>query len=94
MLFELVKNKIRENTRLVLTTCERDCMGPRESALKIAKARVKQAMEDAQIKPSQVKGIGFDATCSLVALDEHDRPVTVSPNGNDAQNIIVWMDHR
>jgi hypothetical protein len=26
-------------------------------------------------------GIGFDATCSLVALDNEDKPITVSPTG-------------
>jgi FGGY-family pentulose kinase len=41
-----------------------------------------------------VRGVGFDATCSLVALDEADRPVSVSPSGDDARNVIVWMDHR
>lgn len=43
---------------------------------------------------STVDGIGFDATCSLVLLDQHDKPVTVSPSGDDAWNVIVWMDHR
>lgn len=42
----------------------------------------------------EVVGIGFDATCSLVALDAAGRPVSVSPTGDDAQNVIVWMDHR
>lgn len=55
---------------------------------------VKQAMQAADLLPEQVRGIGFDATCSLVALDENDRPVSTSPTGRDAQNIIVWMDHR
>ncbi|MDY7107012.1 MAG: FGGY-family carbohydrate kinase [Planctomycetota bacterium] len=55
---------------------------------------VRQALNDAGAKPEHVKGIGFDATCSLVALDEDDRPVTISPDGADEQNIIVWMDHR
>ena len=41
-----------------------------------------------------VRGIGFDATCSLVAVDAEGRPVTVSPTGRDEQNIIMWMDHR
>lgn len=41
-----------------------------------------------------VRGIGFDATCSLVALDADGAPVSVSTTGDDAQNIIVWMDHR
>jgi FGGY-family pentulose kinase len=43
---------------------------------------------------SRVRGIGFDATCSLVALGPNDEPVSVSPTGDDAQNVIVWMDHR
>ncbi len=57
-------------------------------------AVVRKAMTDAGAKPDQVAGVGFDATCSLVLLDAQDKPVTVSPSGNDTQNIIVWMDHR
>jgi len=57
-------------------------------------AAVRQAVAEADIDPPNVRGIGFDATCSLVALDESDRPVSVSPTGNDEQNVIVWMDHR
>ena len=45
-------------------------------------------------QPERVRGIGFDATCSLVALDAADRPVTVSPTGDDQRNVVVWMDHR
>jgi FGGY-family pentulose kinase len=52
------------------------------------------AMAEAGAKPEHVGGIGFDATCSLVALDASDAPVTVSPTGDDAWNVIVWMDHR
>jgi len=55
---------------------------------------VQGAVEKAGIDPSQVVGIGFDATCSLVALGEGDAPLTISPTGADAQNVIVWMDHR
>ena len=42
----------------------------------------------------RIGGIGFDATCSLVALDAGGAPVSVSTEGGDAQNVIVWMDHR
>ena len=42
----------------------------------------------------RIRGVGFDSTCSLVALDSDDGPVTVSPTGADEQNVIVWMDHR
>ncbi len=41
-----------------------------------------------------VRGIGFDATCSLVALDGAGDPVSLSTTGADARNVIVWMDHR
>lgn len=52
------------------------------------------ALARSALPPESIAGIGLDATCSLVALDAQDRPVTVSPTGNDAQNVIVWMDHR
>jgi len=55
---------------------------------------VRQALAQSGVKPESISGIGFDATCSLVALDADDRPVTVSPTGKDEQNVIVWMDHR
>lgn len=55
---------------------------------------VKGAMKESGIKPDDIKGIGIDATCSLVVLDENDHPVTVSPGGESEQNIVVWMDHR
>ncbi|KOC64753.1 FGGY carbohydrate kinase domain-containing protein [Habropoda laboriosa] len=48
----------------------------------------------ADISADSVKGIGFDATCSLVAIDKTGSPVTVSPTGADKQNVILWMDHR
>jgi FGGY-family pentulose kinase len=55
---------------------------------------IRSALLQAGVRAEQVAGIGFDATCSLVALDAHDRPVTVSPSGDDTWNVIVWMDHR
>jgi FGGY-family pentulose kinase len=55
---------------------------------------VRQALGEAKATPDRIAGIGFDATCSLVVLGPDDRPVTVSPTGAAAQNVIVWMDHR
>jgi FGGY-family pentulose kinase len=52
------------------------------------------ALAAAGAAPERVAGVGFDATCSLVLLDAQDRPVTVSPTGDDRWNVIVWMDHR
>lgn len=54
----------------------------------------KEALAQAGASGADVAGIGFDATCSLVALDADDRPVTVSPTGSDEQNVVLWMDHR
>ena len=31
---------------------------------------------------------------SLVALDQADRPVSVSTTGEDRWNTVVWVDHR
>lgn len=52
------------------------------------------ALRQAGLRPGAIKGIGFDATCSLVALDAADRPVSLSTTGRSGQNVIVWMDHR
>ena len=57
-------------------------------------ASVRTAMVEAAIPPSAVKGLGFDATCSLVVLDAGANPLTVSSSGDDRRNVIVWMDHR
>ena len=55
---------------------------------------VRGALTEAGLRGEQIAGLAFDATCSLVALDSADTPVTVSPTGRAEQNIIVWMDHR
>jgi D-ribulokinase len=57
-------------------------------------AAVRAAMADAAIPPAAVKGLGFDATCSLVVLDAAANPLTVSASGDERRNVIVWMDHR
>jgi FGGY-family pentulose kinase len=55
---------------------------------------VRGALVQAGLRGDQIAGLAFDATCSLVALDSSDAPVTVSPSGRAEQNVIVWMDHR
>jgi FGGY-family pentulose kinase len=57
-------------------------------------AASRAALAAAGTDGARVGGVGFDATCSLVLLDGEDRPVTVSPGGDDRWNVIVWMDHR
>ena len=65
-----------------------------EDIWRAAGASVRGALAEAGLRGADVRGIGFDATCSLVVLDKEDRPVTASPTGRDDQNVIVWMDHR
>lgn len=57
-------------------------------------ASVHEAIAAAGVAPESVRGIGFDATCSLVMLGEGGTPLGVGPSGDDERNIIVWMDHR
>ena len=51
-------------------------------------------MAEAALPASAVKGVGFDATCSLVVVDAAGHPLTVSSSGDPLRNVIVWMDHR
>lgn len=55
---------------------------------------IREALRQSGAAPESVAGIGFDATCSLVVLDKNGAPLPVSAEGDAAQNIIVWMDHR
>ncbi|KAL7290652.1 hypothetical protein TKK_0015413 [Trichogramma kaykai] len=65
-----------------------------DSLGKIVETVVEPTKVVASVPKSSIKGIGFDATCSLVAIGENGLPVTVSPTGLDDQNINLWMDHR
>ena len=44
--------------------------------------------------PGAVRGIGYDATCSLVAVGAGGKPVSVDASGAPERDIIMWMDHR
>src|SRR5258705_5118289 len=57
-------------------------------------ASVRAAMAEAAIPPSAVKGLGFDATCSLVVLDAAANPLTVSASGDERRNVFVWVELR
>ena len=50
------------------------------------------------IPPSAVKGLGFDATCSLVVIDVNGDPVLVTTGDHLGQlgprDVILWADHR
>lgn len=55
---------------------------------------VRRAIQEAGVAPSEVIGIGYDATCSLVVIQEKDQPLSVSPTGDPQWNVMMWMDHR
>nr|XP_048715584.1 FGGY carbohydrate kinase domain-containing protein isoform X2 [Caretta caretta] len=40
-----------------------------------------------------IRGLGFDATCSLVVVDKQFQPLAVNYE-ECKRNIILWMDHR
>ncbi|KAK5001150.1 hypothetical protein LTR66_000119 [Elasticomyces elasticus] len=61
---------------------------------------IHRAMDQHNIDGSTVRGIGFDATCSLAVFSEDtDEPVSVTgpkfdnADGHD-RNVILWLDHR
>ncbi|OJT04419.1 hypothetical protein TRAPUB_4875 [Trametes pubescens] len=59
---------------------------------------IKTCLQEAKVAPSEVKGIGFDATCSLAVSDTNGEPVVVTKGDqlgqNGDRNIILWADHR
>ncbi len=55
---------------------------------------VKNAVASAGVAASDISGLGFDATCSLVVVDAQGAPVPVGPSGDPDRNVMVWMDHR
>ena len=60
------------------------------------RSSVRRAVFESAIDKFSVKGIGFDATCSLVALDSTtSKPISVTgPSFDTDRNIILWLDHR
>ncbi|WVR09762.1 hypothetical protein IAU60_006838 [Kwoniella sp. DSM 27419] len=67
----------------------------------------KTILSSSGIDPAQVKGIGFDATCSLAVVDRNGTPMSISRTGATEEdeddsnlgregewNVILWADHR
>lgn len=61
---------------------------------------VKRVLADSGVDPRAVRGIGFDATCSLAVFShDNDEPIAVTgpdfsnDDGSD-RNVILWLDHR
>ncbi|RKP39802.1 FGGY family of carbohydrate kinase, C-terminal domain-containing protein, partial [Dimargaris cristalligena] len=60
--------------------------------------QLQQSPEGVAFDVTQVAGIGFDATCSLVAdgstKDDDDDAADNAGEDGDAFNVVLWMDHR
>ncbi len=65
-----------------------------EQIWQAVRAAVREAMAASGVAPSAIRGIGFDATCSLVVVGPEGQGVPVGPSGDPSRNVIVWMDHR
>lgn len=55
---------------------------------------VKDVVATADVDINQIRSIGFDATCSLVAVGKEGEAISVAQSGEPAHDIIMWMDHR
>lgn len=60
---------------------------------------VHRAIAQNNIDPHSIRGIGFDATCSLaVFTHDTDEPVSVTgptfDSNNNDHNVVLWLDHR
>ncbi|ELU44151.1 ribitol kinase [Rhizoctonia solani AG-1 IA] len=58
----------------------------------------RECLATAKVSPSDVAGIGFDATCSLAVTNRQGEPVCVTGGkelgGTGERNIVLWADHR
>ena len=59
---------------------------------------IRAVLAEANVAPADVKGLGFDATCSLAVSDMNGDPVVVTKGDQLGEigdrNIILWADHR
>ena len=69
------------------------------SALSLCSNRV---LSTSSIPASSIKGVSFDATCSLCVVDAEGEPICVTEGeglgqvgeGKGERNVILWADHR
>jgi ribulose kinase len=59
---------------------------------------VREVIAQSKISQKHVKGIGFDATCSLAVTNWQGEPITVTSGTQlgelGERNIVLWADHR
>ena len=81
--------------------CRVSCLVSRVSQILFAMESdtgFKTALAEARVPPEHIKGIGFDATCSLAVTDTEGNPVVVTAGDSlgsiGERNVILWADHR
>jgi FGGY-family pentulose kinase len=57
-------------------------------------AALRAARAEAAAAPESVRGLAFDATCSLVVRDRAGLPLPVTPGAPAARDTMLWLDHR
>jgi ribulose kinase len=96
-------NILSESTYATTTyRCEHDARIFEQSTSEIwhsITSAVKDVVKEAKLKPEDVKGMGFDATCSLAVTDWDGNAMSVTPEpegkwGKGDRNIVLWADHR
>lgn len=59
---------------------------------------VREILSKSNVSASDVKGLGFDATCSLAVTDMNGEPVVITGGetlgSHGDRNIVLWADHR
>ena len=59
---------------------------------------VREVVALSKVSPKHIKGIGFDATCSLAVTSWEGEPITVTRGAQlgepGKRNIVLWADHR
>ncbi|CAG5137581.1 uncharacterized protein ALTATR162_LOCUS158 [Alternaria atra] len=93
-LHEISKEQHEESVQFSLATL---CFWEEEAP--DLKASLQRAVADGAVDVGLIRGIGFDATCSLAVFDsETDEPISVTPpnfvRGPSAHNVMLWLDHR
>lgn len=91
----------QESRSLHTWTYEEDSRLYEQSSAQIWQALaecVRALIGQGQVQPEEVRGIGFDATCSLVAIQNRTGlPHCITPqhlSQKTERNVILWADHR
>jgi ribulose kinase len=59
---------------------------------------IRECLSQTALEKENVKGVGFDATCSLAVTDFNGEPILISSGQYigtiGERNVVLWADHR